>query len=286
MSKWSIEARTASAWRKYVRGRYDRFSFDDNNYEIVSRLIDETESKIHMKLWVNEYLDSLPTVVNILLGFFTHFAQEYETAIFEVALLQTIQTKLILDQFVMPDSSWIRMESYYKVFFHKGTFNLRLEIRGIDRTRGIDDHAVVLQQWYMNLTATGTTTAYQLKEIVDAMKGTKSAREGSAYLYELSEFTELQRSLVEIPQDLEIVEMKPYEIPLPPPSQLFGTRTFGEMEDLRWQNVKDKMTTHLNEFPDGLTNWHCCLKDFPQICDNLGTLKFVAYVVDGTTILM
>jgi hypothetical protein len=295
MPRWSIESRTLSAWRKYIRGRHHRISFDNNNYEIVSRLIDETESKIHFKLWVNEYLDTLPTVANILLSHFSTFSKEFEIAIFEIALLQTIQTRMKLNQFIVPDedgveeTKWMRMDSYYKVFFQKGPINVRLEIRGINRLRGGEEQEEplkILQQWYMHLTVSGTTTAYQLKELVDTVKETKSVREGSAYLYELSEFTELQRSLIQLPIGLEIVEMKPYEIPLPPPVELFGPRSFGELEELRWHVVKKEMTKHFTDFPDGLTNWHCQLKKFPQVCDNFGTLKFVAYVVDGTGILM
>lgn len=285
MPKWSIEARTLSAWRKYIRGRHHRISFDDNHYEIVSRAIDETESKIHLKLWVNEYLDTLPTVANILFSHFKTFSKDFEIAIFEIALLQTIQTHIILDKFI-EDDNWMRMESYYKVFFHKGPLNVRLEIRGIDKCRSLEEPCHIWQQWYMHLTVSGNTTAYELKQAFDEIKETKSAREGSAYLYELNEFTELQRSLVEIPYGLEIVEMKPYEVPLPPPVQLFGNRTFGEYEDLRWYYVKEQMKTHLDEFPEGLTNWHCQLKHFPQICDNFGTLKFIAYVTDQTEVLM
>ena len=285
MPKWSIEARTLSAWRKYIRGRHHRMSFDDNHYELVSRAIDETESKIHLKLWVNEYLDTLPTVANILFSHFKTFSKDFEIAIFEIALLQTIQTHIILDKFI-EDDNWMRMESYYKVFFHKGPLKVRLEIRGIDKCRSLEEPCRICQQWYMHLTVSGNTTAYELKQAVDEIKETKSAREGSAYLYELNEFTELQRSLVEIPTGLEIVEMKPYEVPLPPPLQLFGNRTFGEYEDLRWYYVKEQMKTHLDEFPEGLTNWHCQLKRFPQICDNFGTLKFIAYVTDQTEILM
>lgn len=160
---------------------------------------------------------------------------------------------------------WVRMQSCRAVIFHRGKLTVHLEVRGVDMLSQ-PPRLLEADVWHGKMrVASNTSTVLQLKDAIDVLrdKGSKFLEEGSIHMlrYRYPNPQPL-RNKVALPDTLEVMEIKPY-------------------------NIQTATT-----FDEGTTEWMTLIKDMKLgchtdcVCNSSGSLRFVAYVAFDSSVLM
>lgn len=284
----SIEAKILRSWRTLVKNPNKDHTFDDGKY-ILNVKQNTFNSTVHLSLipgFVEQDVDLKMSVIsNVILELFHNEPtfQKYKRAVLEISI-----TGFKADFFtgvVLPDG-WYRMDSITKVFYRRGPFVLKTEIRGIDSYRepASDAPSQVLETWSTTIfNVEPTTTALEIKRFVEDNKDQEKRTFIKCPVVRLDANPFAQPPIADrvlLPTEMTIVEMRPYAYEW----------DFSEF----WQNyyknriemIRQHQKPYNEAFLEGDTDWSRPISQYPQMCDISGNMLFVAYAVAETENLM
>lgn len=286
----SIEAKIIRSWRSLLKYPLKDHTFDEGKY-ILNFKENAFDSTVYVSL-IPGYVKhdeelKMSVISNVLLGLIHNepTLQKYKKAVLEISITGFSNKADYFTDVVLPDE-WYRMDSITKVFYRRGPFVLKTEIRGIDSYREPATTAPSQdwEAWSITIfNVEPTATAFEVKQFIEDRKDQSKRTFVKCPVVRLDVNPFAQPPIADrvlLPTEMTIVEMRPFAY------EWDFTEFWQKYYKHRIETICGYQKPYNDDFLVGDTDWTRRITQYPQMCDSSGNMLFVAYAVAETEVLM